>query len=241
MLVYSTAIVFCTTLTIITCRVVVPQSHIQERLAIWWASPGFLQQGQQGPALAPPVSPSQPIPPAYPHFSTGRQLDSIITTGVTGDGVTRDSTTELDNANTLKKDIFSEEAYSVRLRGGRSSGNNNSPSSSRAPGVPISGVTPSSRVALLKKQQQMLSLGGRKHPFKDMALTLEERVDDLVSRLTLEEVLGQGTVVQGRPTPGVARLGVRPFMWSPECTHGQSLSPWATSFPENLGLAASFR
>lgn len=49
------------------------------------------------------------------------------------------------------------------------------------------------------------------YPFRNISLTFEERVDDLVSRLTLEEMQLQmargGVGDYGGPAPQISRLG----------------------------------
>jgi beta-glucosidase len=67
------------------------------------------------------------------------------------------------------------------------------------------------------------------------ALPLEQRVHDLVGRLTLEEKASQ-LVNQSRAIP---RLHVPAYDWWSEALHGVA-SGTATVFPEPIGLAASF-
>jgi beta-glucosidase len=66
-------------------------------------------------------------------------------------------------------------------------------------------------------------------------LPTEQRVDDLVKRMTLEEKASQ-LVNQSRAIP---RLGVPAYDWWSEALHGVA-SGHATVFPEPIGLAASF-
>ncbi|XP_070805536.1 uncharacterized protein [Pituophis catenifer annectens] len=81
-------------------------------------------------------------------------------------------------------------------------------------------------------------------PFRDPTLSWEERVDDLVNRLTPEEMILQmarGGALKNGPAPPIARLGIGPYNWNTECLRGDAEAPgWATSFPQALGLAASF-
>lgn len=79
-------------------------------------------------------------------------------------------------------------------------------------------------------------------PFNDPSLSWEERVDDLVGRLTLKEITAQ-MANGGRLTyaPGIPRLGIRPYPWGSECLRGDVQAGPATSFPQALGLAATFR
>ncbi len=75
-----------------------------------------------------------------------------------------------------------------------------------------------------------------KYPFQNPGLSIEERVDDLISRLTLEEKVGQ--LMYG--APAVERLGVPAYNWWNECLHGVARNGRATIFPQAIGMAASF-
>ncbi|XP_064381325.1 uncharacterized protein LOC112985776 [Dromaius novaehollandiae] len=81
-------------------------------------------------------------------------------------------------------------------------------------------------------------------PFLDPALPWHRRLDDLVGRLTPDELVLQvargGALLNG-PAPPIPRLGVGPYNWNTECLRGDAEAPgWATAFPQALGLAASF-
>ena len=79
-------------------------------------------------------------------------------------------------------------------------------------------------------------------PFNDVTLPWNERVDDLVNRLTLQEMTDQ-MANGGRLTaaPAIERLGIAPYPWGAECLRGDVQAGSATSFPQALGLSASFR
>ena len=81
-----------------------------------------------------------------------------------------------------------------------------------------------------------------KYRFLDPNLPWNDRVDDLVGRLTLEEMVDQTMIkLRASPgTPGIPRLGVKPYVWSTECLRGH-VKQYATAFPQSLGLAATFR
>uniref|UniRef100_A0ABM5ES04 Fibronectin type III-like domain-containing protein n=1 Tax=Pogona vitticeps TaxID=103695 RepID=A0ABM5ES04_9SAUR len=85
---------------------------------------------------------------------------------------------------------------------------------------------------------------GQDFPFRDPTLPWEERLDDLVNRLTLDEMvlqMSKGGVMWNGPAPPIERLGIRPYIWNTECLRGDVDAPgWATAFPQALGLAASF-
>nr|WP_253201183.1 glycoside hydrolase family 3 C-terminal domain-containing protein [Sphingomonas quercus] len=73
-------------------------------------------------------------------------------------------------------------------------------------------------------------------PFRNPALPMGQRVDDLVGRLTLEEKASQ-LVNQARAVP---RLGIPAYDWWSEALHGIANNGYATVFPEPVGLAATF-
>ena len=72
--------------------------------------------------------------------------------------------------------------------------------------------------------------------YLDTSQSVEKRVDDLVSRMTLEEKASQ-LVNQARPIP---RLQVPAYDWWSEALHGVANAGTATVFPEPIGLAATF-
>jgi beta-glucosidase len=61
-------------------------------------------------------------------------------------------------------------------------------------------------------------------------------VDDLVSRMTLEEKVSQMQDV----VPAIERLGIPQYNWWNEALHGVARSGLATSFPQAIGLAATW-
>ena len=67
-------------------------------------------------------------------------------------------------------------------------------------------------------------------------LSPEERAEDLVSRLTLEEKVS----LMMHNSVAVERLGIRPYNWWNEALHGVARSGLATVFPQPIGMAASF-
>ncbi|MBN1292879.1 MAG: glycoside hydrolase family 3 C-terminal domain-containing protein, partial [Candidatus Latescibacteria bacterium] len=73
-------------------------------------------------------------------------------------------------------------------------------------------------------------------PFLDMSLSVDRRVDDLVSRMTLEEKVSQMI----NSAPAIDRLGVPEYDWWNECLHGVARAGKATVFPQAIGLAATW-
>ncbi len=72
--------------------------------------------------------------------------------------------------------------------------------------------------------------------YMDPSQPINVRVDDLVSRMTLEEK-GSQLVNQSRAIP---RLQVPEYDWWSEALHGVARAGTATVFPEPIGLAATF-
>jgi beta-glucosidase len=73
-------------------------------------------------------------------------------------------------------------------------------------------------------------------PFRDPSLPLDRRIDDLVSRLTLEEKISQLM----NDSPAIDRLGIPAYNWWNESLHGVARAGRATVFPQAIGLAATF-
>ena len=72
--------------------------------------------------------------------------------------------------------------------------------------------------------------------YMDAKQPIAARVDDLISRMTLEEKASQ-LVNQARAIP---RLGIPAYNWWNEALHGVARSGLATVFPEPVGLGATF-
>ncbi len=75
-----------------------------------------------------------------------------------------------------------------------------------------------------------------KFPFLNPGLTTEERVNDLVGRMTLDEKIGQ----MMNAAPAIERLGVPEYNWWNECLHGVARAGLATVFPQAIGLGATW-
>jgi beta-glucosidase len=73
-------------------------------------------------------------------------------------------------------------------------------------------------------------------PYLDPSLPLRQRVDDLVSRMTLEEKVAQ----MMNAAPAIPRLGVPEYDWWNEALHGVAFNGTATVFPQAIGLGATF-
>ena len=73
-------------------------------------------------------------------------------------------------------------------------------------------------------------------PYQNPALTFDERVSDLVSRMTIEEKIRQ----MMNTAPAIDRLGVPAYDWWNECLHGVGRAGVATVFPQAIGLGATW-
>lgn len=72
--------------------------------------------------------------------------------------------------------------------------------------------------------------------FKNAKYSIDERIEDLISQLTLEEKVQQLMM----DAPAIDRLGIRKYNWWNECLHGLARNGKATVFPQAIGLAATF-
>ncbi|HNN71056.1 MAG TPA: glycoside hydrolase family 3 N-terminal domain-containing protein, partial [Ferruginibacter sp.] len=78
---------------------------------------------------------------------------------------------------------------------------------------------------------------GKAFPYWDPSLPIEERVNDLIGRLTLEEKIAQML----NATPAVPRLGIPAYDWWNEVLHGVARTPFnVTSYPQAIGMAATW-
>jgi beta-glucosidase len=76
----------------------------------------------------------------------------------------------------------------------------------------------------------------RQFLFQDPALPLEARVKDLISRLTLQEKIGQLVF----DAPAIPRLNIPAYNYWSEALHGVARNGRATVFPQAIGLAATW-
>ena len=74
------------------------------------------------------------------------------------------------------------------------------------------------------------------YPYKDPSVDIDLRIDDLLSKLTLEEKAS----LMLYNSPAIERLGIQEYNWWNECLHGVARAGMATVFPQAIGLAATF-
>jgi len=98
----------------------------------------------------------------------------------------------------------------------------------------IETMTPARQFLLFAAVTTCLPLAGQ--TYKDPNQPLDKRVDDLLSRMTLEEKASQLLSA----SPAIDRLGVPAYDWWNECLHGVARAGRATVFPETIGMAATW-
>lgn len=72
--------------------------------------------------------------------------------------------------------------------------------------------------------------------YLDHTLPMARRVDDLISRMTLEEKISQ----MGHSAQAIPRLHIPEYNWWNECLHGVARAGTATVFPQAIALAATW-
>jgi beta-glucosidase len=77
---------------------------------------------------------------------------------------------------------------------------------------------------------------GERPAYLNPALSMNRRVDDLVSRMTIEEKASQFSST----SPAVPRLQIPEYNWWSEALHGVANQGIATVFPQAVGLGATF-
>jgi beta-glucosidase len=67
-------------------------------------------------------------------------------------------------------------------------------------------------------------------------LSTQERVENLLSEMTLDEKIQQ----MRYQSPAIERLGIPEYNWWNECLHGVARAGYATVFPQSISIAASW-
>jgi beta-glucosidase len=97
-------------------------------------------------------------------------------------------------------------------------------------------IAQSSILALLLFVPALAQTPAPKPPYLDPSLRIDQRVNDLVSRLTLDEKASQMQDV----AVAIPRLGIPAYNWWNEALHGVARAGNATVFPQAIGLAATW-
>ncbi len=82
----------------------------------------------------------------------------------------------------------------------------------------------------------VLNSCNNQYPYQNPELSSEERANDLLSRLTLDEKV----ILMCDMSEAIPRLGIKKFNWWSEALHGLANNENVTVFPEPIGMAASF-
>lgn len=91
--------------------------------------------------------------------------------------------------------------------------------------------------ACLLTSTLLFSQDYKTYPMWNPSLPTEQRVKDVVSRLTLEEKVGQML----NATPAIPRLGIPAYDWWNEVLHGVARTPYkVTAYPQAIGMAATW-
>lgn len=90
------------------------------------------------------------------------------------------------------------------------------------------------RLSLLALLASLATAKADEPIYRDPARPREERIQDLVARMTLEEK----AALMSNSAPGVPRLGIPKYDWWSEALHGVANAGHATVFPQAIGLAA---
>jgi beta-glucosidase len=98
---------------------------------------------------------------------------------------------------------------------------------------PLSGTWIASIVISISISMQAQT---QQFPFQNTSLPLEQRVADLVGRMTLDEKIAQTM----NAAPAIPRLHVPAYDYWSEGLHGIARSGYATLFPQAIGMAATW-
>ncbi len=80
------------------------------------------------------------------------------------------------------------------------------------------------------------ALGAQTLPYQDASLSPEQRADDLLGRLSLQQKVS----LMMNASPAIPEFGIREYNWWSEALHGAARAGLATVFPQAIGMAASW-
>ncbi len=89
---------------------------------------------------------------------------------------------------------------------------------------------------VLAQRFRDLNRDGKMNVYENPDLPVNQRVTDLLSKMTLDEKISQ----LGSHSPAVERLGIPAYDWWNECLHGVARAGVATVFPQAIGMAATW-
>ncbi len=105
-------------------------------------------------------------------------------------------------------------------------------------------ILPAVLLLLTSCGESTMQLGSRTTPasktarmaYMDPKASIDERVSDLIGRMTLPEKVSQ----MSHDSPAIERLTIPAYDWWNECLHGVARAGRATVFPQAIGMAATF-
>ncbi len=105
-------------------------------------------------------------------------------------------------------------------------------------GMILAGCSKGKPTPMSKPSQSRLTPGPTGEPpiYSDPDRPIVERVNDLVSRMTIGEKISQ----MGSEAPAIERLGIPKYNWWNEALHGVARAGIATVFPQGIGLASTW-
>ena len=80
------------------------------------------------------------------------------------------------------------------------------------------------------------ALAAQTLPYQDAGLSPEQRADDLLGRLSLQQKVS----LMMNASPAIPEFGIREYNWWSEALHGAARAGLATVFPQAIGMAASW-
>ncbi|WP_449387620.1 glycoside hydrolase family 3 C-terminal domain-containing protein [Chryseobacterium lineare] len=89
---------------------------------------------------------------------------------------------------------------------------------------------------LIVTTSSLSAQAGKTEPFRNSKLPVEQRIDNLLGLLTVDEKIG----MMMDNSKAVPRLGIPAYGWWNEALHGVARAGTATVFPQAIGLAASW-